>query len=261
MSSELMVRDESAVDLAGLSLEQLAQAANDQHQAVAGAASQLLKHAIWAGQALIEAKARVPLGEWEGWAAENIQFSPSAMAVYMRLATYRDEVLAGGYAGINAAMTALRGKPRADNGKVMRKPDWMRDEVQRLHEAGLTNKAISELVDVSEITIGRWLNPDVRARAAASAKKRNERLRLARIALQQKERDRVVKQHGGAVAEAYALIRRAAQQLDRAQDEEINREIAGQIRSALGKVHAAEDEIVRTLKGPSRSKQWLGERS
>jgi hypothetical protein len=66
-------------------------------------------------------------------------------------------------------------------------------------------------------------------------------------AKRQAERDRVMRKIGGSVAETYALIRKTAQALDRAEKEAADREVRAALRNAQAKLYNAEDAIVRAL--------------
>jgi hypothetical protein len=77
-----------------------------------------LVHAIEAGEALLEAKEQMNHGEWLPWLRDNCEMSESTAQVYMRLAKYKDEVLANPQRAadlsIRAALDALRARETRD---------------------------------------------------------------------------------------------------------------------------------------------------
>src|SRR6266498_1251367 len=68
------------------SLADLAARINAAHESVAGALKSGIEHAIVAGEALIEAKAKVPHGEWLAWLKANCTVSERSAQAYMRVA-------------------------------------------------------------------------------------------------------------------------------------------------------------------------------
>ena len=67
-------------------LPQLATKANEAHQQFERLAGEALDHAQRAGQALTEAKAALPHGQFETWIQCNVKFSSRTARTYMRLA-------------------------------------------------------------------------------------------------------------------------------------------------------------------------------
>ena len=82
------------------------------HAEARRAAHMSLVHAIEAGEALLEAKEQMNHGEWLPWLRDNCEMSESTAQVYMRLAKYKDEVLANPQRAadlsIRAALAAKR---------------------------------------------------------------------------------------------------------------------------------------------------------
>ena len=97
-------------------LAELAAAITGAHRSVLGAGRQMIEHAIACGEALHEARALVPRGEWLAWMADNVAVSVWTAHRYMRLATYRDAVLASDVDAIEDAMRLLADKPRFGHG-------------------------------------------------------------------------------------------------------------------------------------------------
>jgi hypothetical protein len=73
-----------------VSLAKLATKINSEHRLVRSAAGHMLKHALAAGDLLIEAKEQLPHGEWLPWFESNCpDISPRTAQVYMQLARNR----------------------------------------------------------------------------------------------------------------------------------------------------------------------------
>jgi hypothetical protein len=73
-------------------LPELAARIRAEHQATADALKSSVEHGIAAGELLIEAKAKVPHGQWLPWLKENCAMSERTAQLYMRLAKNRKEI-------------------------------------------------------------------------------------------------------------------------------------------------------------------------
>ena len=67
-------------------LPELAARIRAEHTAVADALKDSLKHAITAGELLIEGRAQVPHGQWLSWLREHCAISERTAQLYMRVA-------------------------------------------------------------------------------------------------------------------------------------------------------------------------------
>jgi hypothetical protein len=76
-----------------LDLDQLAVAIRGEHEACEAAMTATVRHAIRAGDLLIDAKAQVRHGEWIGWLAENFDGHRNLASSYMRLAANAQRVV------------------------------------------------------------------------------------------------------------------------------------------------------------------------
>lgn len=224
-----------------VSLADLAVLANAEARAAVETSTEAIEHAIRAGDALLEARGRVPFGEWEQWLEDNVTEMSTAWArVYMRFARHAALVRQEQPTSIRQARMLIAG-PARDS----RNDPVIQAEAKRLHATGMTLKAIAEELDVSEMKVWRWCNPKAARKLAAKQRRRSM---AGRRALQRGERDKIVKAQGGPVAEAYALVRRALQALETAATQEREADVKKAIRSAMGRLHNAEDEIVRAVK-------------
>jgi Protein of unknown function (DUF3102) len=81
------------IDLAGSNyLVDLAARIKTEHEAVATSLKESVRHAIAAGEMLIEAKAQVKHGQWLPWLREHCTISERTAQLYMRCAKNRKEI-------------------------------------------------------------------------------------------------------------------------------------------------------------------------
>jgi len=143
----------------------LAAIANREHEAAVGAAVAALDHAMAAGDALLEIRRQIPAGDWMAWVAENLVFERTTATNYMRLATYREHVVASGRtASISDALAWLRGQnlPAVrPAGGVNRLdiPDEILDEMRRLRDEGVAWRAIARRFGLTKQVVQRRLSP------------------------------------------------------------------------------------------------------
>lgn len=233
-------------------LDDLATVANAEHckvdRAVVDARAAMssgVVHGIYAGEALLEARRRVEEGDWARWLEANVQFSAAAAQIYMRLAWYRDRLdVAETPLTVLSAVAYLKGLPAPHLGH---KPGWMKTEALRLKIRGLNFTQIAEVLGVTPITAHRWVDP----RYDKQVQIQKNRQRAARLKAQQaSERERTaaaVKAKGGPAAEAYALVRRCAAQLDIALADSSGSDERLALRMALAAAHKVDDAIVVAL--------------
>ena len=74
------------------SLADLAIRIKAEHAAAAASLRESVRHAISAGEMLVEAKAMVPHGQWLLWLADHVSISERTAQLYMRIAKNRAEV-------------------------------------------------------------------------------------------------------------------------------------------------------------------------
>lgn len=239
---------------AGPTLSELAARANRAHQSVAAelervqsAASAGVKAALEAGEALLLAQERVPMGEWSAWLTENFTGSYASAQQYMRLAHYCDALPEADSTSIPAALRVLRNLPSRLE-FPQRYPDEVRGTALKLLESGAPQAEVSELLGVPVPTVRMWQNPTPVKESKARQRQRAWRRKREREALERQERDAKVRKLKGPLAESYSLARRMAQALDQAYMETPDRDTMLAIKSALSRVYEAEDAIVRALK-------------
>lgn len=75
-----------------LTVKQLAEQINEEHERASGAIRDALTHAITCGELLTQAKAGLKHGEWGKWILDNCHFSDRSARLYMHLAENRAEL-------------------------------------------------------------------------------------------------------------------------------------------------------------------------
>lgn len=244
-------------------LRELADEANREHEATESSMLDVLSHAIAAGKALLEAKNRTLHGEWQAWLEQNFAGSRETASRYMRLAYYEDVVLprpwASGGVGRSSRWTAdttaeltrawqyLRGLPPAGDGRRPQHSEEIKSEARRLHAAGVSYREIARMLGVSHHSVPRWCDADYRRRRQAEANRQKARQRDEAARRKQQARDRAVARTKGPGSEAYSLLRRAAQMLERAAVEAEDREVRAAFTAAQAQIYKAEDRIMRGL--------------
>lgn len=233
--------------------DDLAATANHEHEQALNAANAMVRHAMNAGDALLAAKAQTAPGQWTRWLAAQFVASPETANVYMSLAHHREAIEANTEVkSISQARRYLReiGAVREEHGSHGRGvyvTEAVREEARAMKREGRTYKQIADALGTHVSTVHGWCNPDtIGNRRTRQAKSKAHRREVAR-ALRRQERDRAAAKMGGSVAEAYSMVRKTAQAVDRACEASEDREVRAALNTALTKLHAAEDAIVRAL--------------
>lgn len=117
MSHDPITTSSASLDLSASNyLTVIAGRIKAEHEAVAASLKQSVQHAIAAGELLIEAKDKVPHGQWLPWLSDHCGVSPRSAQGYMRLARHRAELEANTQAlshlTIEEALAGLA-KPKA----------------------------------------------------------------------------------------------------------------------------------------------------
>ena len=229
------------------SLSELARVIAEEDEAVRTSAASMIHHAIRAGEALLEAKKQVPRGQFQQWLIENFHSNPDAqwasahLYAYMRIARHKDYVLESGVSTLADARRILSAAHKTQgNGHVLL--DLDEDVIRMVRQGKLTQKEAAERLGVSAPTIRNRLDGGRRNR------EKGQKLREARKALAREQREARIRKAGGAIAESYALVRRALQELDRAHAEAADREVRAAIGAAIARLHSAEDQIAKAVK-------------
>lgn len=224
------------------SLDELAADFRREHDSALASAVQVVEHAIRAGEVLIEAKEQVPRGQWIAWLEANILRDGcklSTATAYMRFARHQDELRRVQPATFQGAVRLLRGEADA------RLDPMERDEVRRLRRAGKTYKEVSKQLGISMPKVWRLANPE----SYEASKRKSRRLSIAgQRAERQRDRDKLMRTTGGAVADAYSLLRKSLQRVEAAHEETTDPEVRRHLASAMDRLHHAEDQIVRAVR-------------
>jgi hypothetical protein len=223
-----------------LTLDELAEAVEREHQLVVQAGASMVEHAIRAGEALLAAKNQVPRGQWEAWTTSSFPDKhPKTLRLYMRLAKYQDRVRESQPGTITAAHRLLAGEP------VIPVDEEQREKALHMRKDGATYREIAEHFDVTKERVLTWINPRYTERRRTRLQQQS---RAARRALHRQQRDAAARRAGGSVAEAYSLVRKALQALDGAVQAAEDKEAKQALNQAIARLHAAEDAVVRASK-------------
>jgi predicted transcriptional regulator len=235
------------LDLCELSLEELTELANIEHEATIGLLKDSLVHAIGVGDILNEIHTRIPWGEWVGWLEENFSGSHGTAALYRRIAWYATDVQESGTSTIADAIAYLQlhnlNVPRMGN----REATTVK-EARKLMEKGLSGRAAARELGISNNKLRWWMGLGKKS-ASSSKKEYLRKKREEKKVKQQIERDELARQRGGSVAEVYSLIRKAAQQLDAASLlPGQSAEAKGSLTAAIRLLYKVEDHVVEALR-------------
>ncbi len=235
--------------LSSMTPADLADTINSEHHQAADAVTTALVHAIRAGEALIQARERVPGGTWQAWVDAELDLSPWATHTYIRLATYSTHLQGHPSLSIGEALNHLRGLPPSAGFKVF--PDEMRDRIKRMHSDGAGPTEIAELFGISRGAVRKIVDREYSARESRRSMAHKRRSRAARRALREKEaresRQAAVKRAGGSIADAYSNVRKLAAAIERAADEADGRSLADTLRRLNRQVFEVEDAIVTII--------------
>lgn len=227
-----------------LSLDELGERAQDLAGRANSAAVSAVDYAIAAGRVLLEAKRRIPSGEWSAWLTTHFTWSAHR---YIRLAYYADVIPAGtpSIAAADRYIVALPPVQRRDNGRREETSERARI-ARKLVAEGVSQTEIAETFGVSGTTVSRWLNPGKVKRARDRERKHGVIARAWAAEERQRQRDRAVSSSNSDLTHVYAALRKNCQLADRALDGANQQERAA-LESVILRLHGAEDVIVEAL--------------
>lgn len=225
------------------SLDELAEVINREHRHVARVVAAGVEHAICAGEALIEAREQVPAGQWYQWIADNTEIVPVTARMYVRIARYRNIVLPAQPRSIADAYRLVRGQGQIASSVK----EELRAEAKRLATEGVPYRQIAAQIGVSDSTVGTWCNPSRRRDKRQRERDKKRATRAAFRALRRERRDKAVRDRGGSVASAYSLIRKTLQEVERAKNDETNKEARRSLSTAMTHLYGAEDMVVKAV--------------
>lgn len=232
-------------------LDELATTINQEHRLVLADLGSVTAHAVTCGLELIEVQRRLPYGQWEKWKVEHLDMADDTAGVYMRLAEFRHLIGPGDSITearrIISALAPGRISRRGPGHANVYGGDFEKD-VRRLRDQGLSIRKIASLVNAAPSTVRFRLDGEYRKRVNAQTLQRKRQRKELHAALRRQRQDEAVKARGGPPAEAYSLIRKCLQILDRELANAESPEERGAWRSALAAAHQVEDGIVAALK-------------
>jgi DNA-binding transcriptional MerR regulator len=231
-----------------------------------------LGHTIRLGEVLVVIRQRFPQGGWIQWVESNLEISRKTAQGAMRLAVYQEHLppeAMGTWTGargelrspsIRHALTILSGLPDVfQRGGQNAYDHETRDEAKRLRGRGLSYTEIAELLNVNRSTIRIWCDASDARRIQKAKEQRKKQLRAQRRALQDQQRRQDAANHarevGGALADAYARVRRLSLDLDSALSGAPD-PVRASLRDALSLCHRCEDQITAALKTTRMNQQF-----
>lgn len=230
-----------------LTLDDLAAEINREAQNIMGSARERIDAAIRIGERLLSAQQLVSSAghmdaapSWYDWLG-TVNVHRTTAYRYMRLAKHADEVRAGEFDGIDPAIESLSA------GRKARRSNIEREEMVRMaSQQGMTIEQIAESLGVSKSTVWYWTSDKNRKRRGSQRRATHARQRVASM---RREAKVLSKSIGGSIDNAYGLLRRTEQQVDRVLSRKtVPRDARIALRRALGHLHAAEDEIARAMR-------------
>jgi hypothetical protein len=232
----------------GSELDELAHTIETGHAAVQESLREGLLRAFEVGDALRRAREIVPPGAWTAWlAARGVR--PVMSNLYVRLSFYRGEIEHEADT-LAEARRLLVGLPPIPRRNAI--PQALRQEVRRLNGDGFSVREISDRLGISR---GQAQSCIDRARWSAIRRQQRVRRRKATAALRREENARLAREHGDALGDAYALVRRAEQRLDQVLS---GRDRSSQIEHVHGYVRLAEESIGSALRYLHLAEDKLG---
>ena len=238
------------VDLASMSLDELAARINLGCVAVGRVLRITYAYGVQVGEALLEARSRHKgNGDWVAWCESNLETDYRTVAQYMRWAYYKDHLPTDGLASQKAVQEALSGLPPVP--RVTRRnaiDDFTRDEAKRLWSEGTPKAQIADKLGIHVESVYRILTPGFAEKHRKNNIRKQRRRREAQLALKEKERTDAIKKASGNISAAYGYVRKAAVELDAALGDATSGEVRTALRTALASVHKAEDEIGKAVR-------------
>lgn len=258
--TETLQRIDDVLPSGSRSLSEISQDIAQAQMRLAEKASEVIQEAIRIGEALLEAKALLPDGEFTNWCENNVAMSQGSRANYMRIAEFKDKLpgeilnpraLDNGYGG---AVTAASRQPASLKPALQYirtlgltrhtgrwKPD--QDEIRRLNEEGVSRKDIAAMLGCHIDTVKVAL---LSKEQYAARRRRRENVRRARERLiRDAKRREAMKNASPDLAEAYSLLRKCLQHAQSAHDAYHPGNARKTLVSALSYLHKAEDALAR----------------
>lgn len=227
-------------------LDELAEIIEREHAAVTAAVGAALRHAIVAGDNLLDAQAQLDEASFERWVeARGLHYRTAQK--YMRLATYQDELMAlpDFYdLTMTRANLYLRGLPRRI-GPDAEAREQLIEEIKRLHELKTPVREIARSLGVSRDTI-RY-HTDVKYRNEQK-RRRVEQIKRSRDIERGQETIRRLRSRGGTLQDAYYALSKTYGLLKKASTETHNPEEQRDLERSLSALNEAEGWIERAVR-------------
>lgn len=233
-----------AIPGAAPTLDALATTATAEHEASLRTGEASVRHAVACGQALLAAQQQVTVGEWDDWLLTNTEIERTRAYIYMRLARYTDTVLPARCTTIKDALDLVAHEADARTRRSLSAEQVV--QLRALHaDGGWSMRRIAAELGIGVSTV--WWHTSSKAARQRALQRQRQRSRAAKKALQCQEREQAIARAGGAVADGYLLMRRAAQTLDRALSQARDPQMRGALSRALTRLHSAEDAMLEAI--------------
>lgn len=255
-------------DLSDRTNGQLAEMAVSEYAHLLEHLSGAIQRGIALGEIILEVRSRMEYQEWSKWLKDTLNIGSTTGTNFARLAKYSDRLPPEIFQpkkgrdgrtiqpSISNAVRYLQSisMPALGPGGTRRKIDPKIDlEVKRLRDTGMLQREISDLLGISQQMVSLLLQSkedrtivNKRSRQLAS-QRRQERRRLKQFR-KMEETAVLAREAGGAISEAYSLIRRLAQKIETAKSQEPEVYLKNILQRSLLQVYRAEDELSQVLR-------------
>ena len=225
-------------------LNEAARNANEHHQQAVDAATRVwFEHAVMVGEILLNVQRQVSRGEWGQFVKERLTFQQRAANMYMRIATYKE------YLAVNHPPTFTEAVHRLQHLPSRQRPSPVNAEtvesMRQMLGTGMSGRAVARELGVDNSTVRYWTDRE------GFLKKRNQ-VRKAHSRAYQKVAEKTrademrdMTAHGGALRDAYRLVRRALTAVENIDEGESP---SNELLTAAKHLHLAERQLVSRLR-------------
>lgn len=252
MGTELMEREpevvEAAPDLENMTLEELAQTANESFSRGTDSAAAALRYWLMAGDALTAIKDRIEPSGWIPWLNSEAWVASQSWGQFcVRASAYRAEIESAGVSSTKQAKQLLAGLPPVEARRGKDETPALKARARKLRAAGFTNPEIARMVGKHPATVWAWLTPGAAERKRAANRAHAQRVRDEERARERQTVESSVRGRKDAVGDLYSLIRKATQLCDQGKSEVEDREGKLALAEAEALLHRADAAIVTAL--------------
>jgi transposase-like protein len=239
-------------DLAAMTLDELAAAANEEFCLGVEKAGEVLDHMRAAGEYLWTVKERLPRKEaFDRWIVENWGQTVSDALLCIRTFYYWNQIVEAKATNRNQARIALRGLPpvrgKYQTHRARRYSDQDRELARSMRSDGYTYSEIAAEIGCTQTTAILWLDDGFRARQKQKNQRRGIEFRKRQKKNREQRLTRTIAKRKDPVSDAYSMIRKLTQIVDQGKAEVQDREGKEALRRAEDLLHQADAAIVKAL--------------